>query len=429
MIRRLHPALLACCLSVVAVTADAGENWERFRGPNGSGSADDKKVPVRFSEQDNLIWKTAIPGAGNGSPIVWGDRIFVHTANVDGSERSLLCLDVRTGSILWTRSIPGTKVKIRYDSSMASSTPTTDGSAVYIAFWDGKDIIMSAYDFQGAPLWSTNLGPFISQHGAGGSPILYKDKILFANDMDKDDPVTKVPVSRPSFLIALNKKTGELAWEVPREPVRACYSPPFLHAGKGGAPELMVLSTTGITAYNPDTGAKLWELAQWQAKTVRMPLRTIASPTIVGDVVVATSGDGAGDRYAAGVSLGGTGKSAERLWDNNKDFPYVPCPLSVGAHIYFVNDKGFAGCYEATSGKRIWQERQPDSEFQASPLLIDGKIYAGSLQGDVFVFAAEPTYKLLARNTLGERIRATPAVAHDRLYIRGDKHLFCIGAK
>src|SRR5207237_3056667 len=126
------------------------------------------------------------------------------------------------------KSIPAQPAKIRADSSLASSTPTTDGKAVYVSFWDGKDILLSAYDFQGDMLWSKNLGGFNSQHGAGASPILYKDKLILANDMDKDDFNSKVPNERPSMLMAFDKRTGRLLWEVPRAAERACYSAPFL---------------------------------------------------------------------------------------------------------------------------------------------------------------------------------------------------------
>jgi outer membrane protein assembly factor BamB len=422
--------LLCLGLFLCARAADAGDHWERFRGPNGDGVANDKGVPLEFSDKHNVLWKTPIPGDGNSSPIVWGERVFLQTASTDGTQRMLLCLAARDGKVLWTRSIPGVKVKIRYDSSLASSTPTTDGAAVYIAFWDGKDIIVSAYDMQGTPLWNRNLGEFVSQHGAGASPILYKDKLLFVNDMDRENPATKKAVNRPALLLALNKKTGAIVWEIPREAERACYSAPFLHETKsGGAPELIVVSTTALTAYNPDDGTKTWELPHWQGKLVRMPLRTVASATLVGNTLIASSGDGAGDRFAAGVALEGigTGTKAQRVWENSKDFPYVPCPLQRGPHLYFVNDAGFAGCYEARSGQRIWHERVPGAKFTASPVMIDGKIYAASDAGDVFVFAADPNYRQLAKNTLGERIRATPAVANDRLYIRGQNHLFCIG--
>jgi outer membrane protein assembly factor BamB len=161
-----------------------------------------------------------------------------------------------------------------------------------------------------------------------------------------------------------------------------------------------------------------------------MPLRTVASPALADGVLIACSGDGAGDRLGVAIALPGVGKTdtPRRLWENNrKEFPYVPCPLARGDHFYFVNDKGFAGCFEARTGKRVWFERLPDTDFYASPLLINGKVYAASEAGNVFVFAAEPAFKLLAQNSLGERIRATPAVADGRLYVRGERHLFCIG--
>ncbi len=409
-------------------TPPAGANhWDRFRGPNGSGKVDDPGIPLTFGPNKDLLWKVALPGTGNSSPVIWGQRLFLHAASADGKSRSLLCLDVADGKTLWQQSIPGAQVKIRADSSFASSTPTTDGQAIYVSFWDGTDILLSAYDFDGKRLWSKNLGPFNSQHGAAASPILYKDKVILANDMDKDDFTTKKPNARPSMLIALDKRTGELVWETPRVAERACYSAPFLRQAPGRSdPELVVTSTTAITGYDLESGSVLWEAKNWQEPSGKGPLRTVASPAILGDVLCVCSGGDAG-RYAIGLSLPAAGKAPAPLWDNRKDFPYVASPLAHGAHFYFVNDAGFAGCYEARTGKRIWFERLADSGFHASPLLIDGKIYATSAAGAVYVVAAEPTYRLLAHNELGEVVRATAAVAGGRLYIRGERHLFCIG--
>lgn len=419
-------------LLVASIVCLAGaDNWDRFRGPNGTGTADDKGIPVTFGTIENVIWKVALPGVGNSSPIVWGRHLFLHSASKDGKLRTLLCLDTADGKILWQRSIPGVHIPIRADSSFASSTPTTDGQAVYVSFWDGKDILVLAYDFQGKGLWRKNLGPFNSQHGAGASPILYKDKLILANDMDKDDFTTKIPNARPSMLVALDKRTGDLVWETPREAERACYSAPFLRHQPGRSePELVVTSTTAITGYNPDSGAKLWEAKNWQQDGVKSPLRTVASPALLGSILCVTSGGDAG-RYAVGLALPGAGKSdaPRRLWDNRKDFPYVASPLAHGDHIYFVNDTGFAGCYHARTGKRVWYERLADAGFHASPLLIDGLIYAPSTAGDIYVLAAEPTYRLLARNELAEVTRSTCAVAGGRLYIRGERTLFCIGKK
>jgi outer membrane protein assembly factor BamB len=416
---------------IVGIVCLAGaDNWDRFRGPNGTGTADDKGIPVSFSANENVLWKVALEGAGNSSPIVWGKRLFLHSASKDGKLRTLLCLDTADGTILWQRSIPGAHVTIRADSSFASSTPTTDGQAVYVSFWDGKEILVSAYDFQGEKLWSKNLGTFNSQHGAGASPILYKDKLILANDMDKDDFTTKVPNARPSMLIALNKQTGALVWETPRTAERTCYSAPFLRQVPGQSePELVVTSTTAVTGYNLESGAKLWE-APWQENGPKSPLRTVASPALLGDILCVTSGGDAG-RFAVGLALPDAGKkeAPQRLWENRKDFPYVASPLAHGEHFYFVNDVGYAGCYHARTGKRVWFERLADSGFHASPLLIDGKIYAPNAAGDVYVFAADPTYRLLARNELGEPIRATAAVAGGRLYICGERHLYCVGTR
>lgn len=420
-----------------ARTGEAGQQpstafWDRFRGPNGTGTSDDKNIPLKFSANENLIWKVEVPGAGNSSPIVWDKHLFLQSASKDGKLRTLLCLDTANGKIRWQKSISAEFAKIRADSSLASSTPTTDGQAVYVSFWDGKGIVLSAYDFQGNSLWNKNLGPFNSQHGAGASPILYKDKLILANDMDKDDFTTKVPNDRPSMLMALNKKTGGLIWETPRVAERACYSLPFLlHRPGQKEPELIVTSSTAVTGYNVETGAKLWEAKGWQEPALKEPLRTVATPALVGDVLCVCSGGGGSPRFAIGLELPGPGPSAapKRLWENRKDFPYVPSPLARGEHVYFVNDTGIAGCYHARTGKRVWFERLTESGFHSSPLLIDGKVYAASTTGDVYVFAAEPTFKLLAHNELGEMVRATPAVADGLLYIRGEQHLFCIGKK
>jgi outer membrane protein assembly factor BamB len=403
--------------------------WDRFRGPNGTGTIDDKDVPLTFGANENLIWKVALAGAGNSSPIVWGKHLFLQSASKDGKLRSLLCVDTADGKIRWQRNVPAGPATIRADSSLASSTPTTDGKAVYVSFWDGKDILVSAYDFQGDALWSKNLGAFNSQHGAGASPILYKDKLILANDMDKDDFNTKVPNARPSMVIVLDKRTGQLVWETPRVAERACYSAPFLLQQPGQKePVLVVTSTTAVTGYNVETGVKLWEAKGWQEHAVKVPMRTVASPALAGDILCVCSG-GDGGRFAIGLALPGSGNTdaPKRLWDNRKDFPYVPSPVARGEHFYFVNDAGFAGCYHARTGKRMWLERLTDTGFHASPLVINGKVYATSTAGDVYVFTAEPTFRLLARNELGEVVRATAAVAEGRLYIRGERHMFCIG--
>ena len=416
-----------CLWADDATKPDVGV-WSRFRGPNGSGVSSDRNIPLTFGPADNILWKIETPGVGNSSPIVWGNRLFLHAASRDGKQRSLVCLDIHDGKVRWQKTFSAQPAKIRSDSSLASSTPATDGSSVFVCFWDGKDVVAAAFDLEGKQLWSKNLGVFNSQHGPGASPILYQDKLILAHDMDKDDFTTKVPNPKPSMLIAFDKRSGEVLWETPRTAERACYSAPFLRNGTDSKrPELVVTSTTAVTGYDIENGAKLWEAKGWQ--DTKVPMRTVASPALAGDVLCLCSAGDSG-RFALGLALpkAGTTEPPSRLWENRKDLPYVPSPVAHGDHFYFVTDAGYAGCISARTGKREWLERITSSGgFYASPLMIDGKIYAASSSGDVYVVQAEPKYRLLAHNELGDVVRATPAVADGRLYIRGERYLWCIG--
>ena len=406
------------------------QTWSRFRGPNGSGVADGQNIPVEFSGSSGILWKTPIPGTGNSSPVVWDKHLYLLTASKDGKQRSLLCLDATSGKILWQRDFPGEYVKLnRKETSLASATAAVDADGVYLPIWNGANVQMTAHSHQGELLWNKNLGQWISQHGTGSSPIIVGDKIIFALDGDikdiKGNPIDGAP--QPT-LMAFDKKTGDRVWETPREGYRACYSAPFLVERNGGR-ELIVTSTMSIAGYNPETGKELWSWDwMWDKKGFKFPLRTVAGSLVVGDTLIATSGDGGGDRRMVALTLPASGKPDYAWGDGNKVFPYVACPLTRGGHVYFVNEKGNAGCYDAKTGKEIWYKRLTDpNRFLASPVLIDGKIYAPTVDGDVFVFAAEPTYQLLARNKMDERFVASPAVALGRLYLRGQNHLFCVG--
>jgi outer membrane protein assembly factor BamB len=399
---------------LMGTVAAVGGDWPRFRGPNGTGTTTDKEVPVHWTEKENVLWKTPLPGAGHSSPVVWGDRLFVQSASADGKERSLLCVDTGNGKILWTRAAPGGRAKTHLKNTLASSTPATDGERVYAVFWDGQDQSLAAYDFKGELVWKRELGAFRSQHGAGGSPMAHDGLVYFNNDQDGK-----------AELLALDARKGETVWKAERKAFRACYSTPFLHDKGAGEMELIVCSTAGVTSYHPKKGDENWN-CRWLGD--RMPLRTVSSPIVVNDVVFATAGDGAGDRHLLAVRLGGKGDVTKThlAWENLHDFPYVPCLLGSGEHLYGVTDLGFAFCCEAKTGKEVWNTRLA-GPVTASPVMIDGKVYAVSDKGDVYVFEAATTFKLLARNTVGEPVSATPAVADGKLFIRGEEHLFCIG--
>ncbi len=417
-LRRLSGLLLlaACAAIGPALTADAG-NWPRFRGPNGTGGSDDSDIPVKWTDE-NVAWKVALPGAGNSSPIVWGDRLFIQSASTDGKERYLLCLSTTDGKEVWKKSVPGGKSRMNAKNSLASSTPATDGERVYGYFWDGEAVALHAFDFKGDHLWKYDIGKFSSDHGAGASPMLCDGKVILLNDQGEGASV-----------LAIEAKTGKKAWETKREHFqnRACYSTPFQLNRKGDGVELVVGSTTGVTGYDPASGAKNWQY-DWSFEG--QPLRTVASPLLAeGGFIIVNSGDGIGYRTTVALRPGSKdGTRPKLVWESKKSkfMPYVPCFLSRRDHLYWVSDTGFAGCTVTETGETVWHERLGEA-FTASPVLIEDKVYAVDESGKVFVFAAEPKFKLLAKNDVGEPVLATPAVAGGKLFIRGKSYLYCIG--
>jgi outer membrane protein assembly factor BamB len=413
--------LLAACAALGLALSAGAANWPRFRGPNGSGAADDKDIPVQWAEKD-IVWKVTLPGVGNSSPIVWGDRLFIQSASTDGKERYLLCLNTSDGKEVWKRSVGGARAKMNAKNSLASSTPATDGERVYAYFWDGESVALHAFDFKGEPLWKYDIGKFSSDHGAGASPMVYAGKVVLLNDQGEGGSV-----------IALDGKTGQRAWVAKREHFqnRACYATPFVLERRGQPAELIVASTMGVTGYDPETGAENW---QYELTFPGRPLRVVSSPfPAEGGLVVVSCGDGSGERKTFAIRPGGKdGTRPSLAWDSTKakEMPYVPGFLSRGEHLYWVNDYGFAGCTAAKTGEILWKKQLTSREtigFSSSPVLVGDKVYAADEAGDVFVFAAEPAFRLLAKNRLGDKVMATPAVADGRLFIRGDNHLYCIG--
>lgn len=410
----MHRPLSALALPLLIASIVHAENWDRFRGPDGKGEAVNQNLPDKFDGK--ILWKVPVPGLGTSSPVIWGEHILLASSSEKGDERSLICLNRKDGSTAWVKKFPGVFSKTHAKNTMASSTPSTDGKAIYSAIWDGKAVALYAHDFKGKELWKLPLAPWTSQHGPGGSPILLDGKLYYLYDMDGK-----------STLYAVDPKSGQVVWENSREAHRACYSAPILSRGPGGKPEIIICSTTAIQSYAPENGDVNWS---WNWTFTKMALRTITTPMEIDGKLVACSGDGSGERNAVGLDLKGLGKGAKvtQMWENKKDFPYVPNLLQKDKLIYFVADKGYAGCYDL-KGERLWYERIPEAYFTASPILVDGKMIAASEEGDVYVFNASPKFREPVVNRLGEMIRATPAVADGRLYIRGMKNLYCIGNK
>ncbi len=389
-----------------------GADWTRFRGPNGTGISSDRDVPVKWTAK-NILWKTPLPGSSHSSPIVVKGKVYLLSATP--TDRLVVCVDAGKGNVLWTRKVPGAVGKAHRKSSLASATPCSDGQRIFCVFWDGRAVGLYAYDLDGTPLWDASLGSFKSQHGPGFSPIVADGKVIVNNDQDGK-----------ATLQAFHAADGKPAWTVSRPAFRTCYSTPFLHDQGVAGPELIVTSTAGLTGYDPANGKELWNFT-WSFPV--KPLRTVGSAVVGDGLAFLASGDGDGSRAMIAVKLGGKGDLTRTnlVWEKDSGTPYVPSLLAWKGHLYTINDDGVAVCYEGKTGKETWRGRL-GGNVSASPVLIDGKVYSIDEKGVVFVFEARPDeFKLLASNKLGETVYATPAVANGRLYVRGAKHLICVG--
>lgn len=412
--------VLAAALIVIGSAADlrAGD-WTRFRGPNGTGISTDDAIPVEFGPDKNLAWKVALPGGGHGSPVVAAGRVYLQAAEKGGNGRTLVAYDLADGKEKWRRTFPGTTARTHKKNSLASGTPAVDGKGVYVVVWDGAALTLEATTLEGKPSWSVPLGKFAGQHGAGASPMVVAGRVVVNVDQDGAAEV-----------VAVDAASGKVSWRKTRKAYRTCYSTPIvLDRGQGTDPLVVVGSTAGLTAYEPSSGAEAWNWV-WDWSDSRAPLRTVAGPVAGDGLIFLNAGDGAGDRAAVAVKPGTSGSSGKEAvaWSDKRTFPYVPTMIVDDGHLFFVNDRGIAGCSNAKDGKSVWVERL-GGDVSASPVLAGGRIYAPDEKGTVHVFAAAVKFQRLAANNVGEPIFASPAVADGRLLIRGDAHLFCFAKK
>lgn len=386
----------------------AAADWPRFRGPNGSGVGD--VTAVKLGKAD-LAWKCEIPGVGHSSPIVVGNRVFLQSASADGAKRMLVCVSATSGVVEWVTTVPGKKAHTHAKSSLASSTPSSDGERVYLSVWDGQGVSVYAFDFAGKQLWQTPLGDFASQHGYGSSAVAACGKVFVNFDQDG-----------AAEFVALDPATGKKAWAAPRKPFRACSSCPLVR-DVGGKQEVIIDSTAGLTGYDPDTGAVNWN---WDWPFDGMALRTVGSPVLADGLIVAISGDGGGSRAAVAFKPG----AGQPLWQKLKDTPYVPGPVVVDGHIYWVTDAGRAMCVELATGREVWNEYLFSKPVTASLILAGGVVLAISEDGKAVGFKPTPAgLEKVVEGAIGEAVLATPAAANGRLFVRGSRHLFCFGPK
>jgi outer membrane protein assembly factor BamB len=399
---------LVFLLSVVVPVIAAAQDWPEFRGPGGQGHSAERGLPLEWGEGKNVAWKSQVPGLGWSTPVIAGDRVWLTTA-VEGSSVSLrvLAFDVTNGRELVNVevfNIPGSRREINPKNTWASPSPVIDGDRVYVHFGaDGT----AALSISGEIIWKARF-EYTSQHGAGGSPIVYRDLLIFNCDG-----------SDVAFVIALDKATGKVRWKTNRGiPADQAYTTPLMiHAA--GRDQLISVGAYRARAYDPLSGKEIWRV-RYDDGFSNVPRPVFAHGLVYiatgfqQPSLLAVRPDGVGDVTRTHIA-----------WSLTRGAPLTPSPLIVGDELYVVTDGGIASCVDARSGEVIWQTRLGGT-YSASPVFADGRIYFPAEGGVTTVIAPGREPKRLATNTLNGALLSSIAVAHGSLFLRTDTHLYRI---
>lgn len=397
------------------------ENWERFRGPTGQGISSEKDLPLHWNANSNVLWKTEIPGEAWSSPIVYNDRIFLTTATDGGVSLRIVCVERTSGKILWNNEyFKQTPKRKEARNSYATPTPVTDGNRVYAVFADGSFI---AVDFDGKVIWTNRSFKYYSQHGLAVSPILYKDLLILPFDHSSEGDNKRLGWQLPweeSFVLCLDKNTGNLRWKAMRGLSRIGHVTPLVV--RSGARDILVSGAGDVVqAFDLADGKCIWRIYSQGEGVV---------PSIVsGDgLIFATSGFEKPTIRA--IRLGGIGDVTKThiAWEQTRGVPMVPSMLYVKPYLYSITDNGIATCFKADTGEIVWQERI-GGNHASSPVYADGKIYFLSMEGETTVIEAGSVFKVLAKNPLNEKCQASMAISGKNIFIRTEKNLYCIGRK
>lgn len=418
---------ILCSLTLTPVVQ--AENWPGWRGPRGDGSSHDQNVPMSWDGTTgrNILWKVPVPGKGHASPIVWGDCVFLVTCDQEKQERQLIRLDAATGKPLWTRVVLKSLLETKHNlNSYASSTPATDGQLVYVAFLevDGTTIParnvgrarpvtvgvmnVAAYDFDGNRKWLVKPGEFVSVHGFCSSPVIHGELLIVNGDHDGK-----------SYIVALDRNTGETVWKVPRDYETRSYVTPIIRE-VAGRTQMFVPGSRHLACLNPADGSEYWRV-----DGPDLPEQYVASPCFDGKNFFMAAGFPT--HHVIAVKPGGTGDVTKThvLWHTKDVRCYVPSPVLAGNALYVADDRGTASAFDTNTGEKIWKERM-GNHFSASLIATKSHVFFVADDGTTKVVKAGPEPSVVEENPLGEYSFASPAIANGRIYIRGEKNLYCI---
>jgi outer membrane protein assembly factor BamB len=407
-------------LAFYACSLFAG-NWPQWRGPSLNGVSDEKNLPVRWSKEENITWRLAMPSRSGSTPIIWGEDIFLNVA--DGDNLEAWCVNRSDASIRWKRPLAAGNYKIN-KQNMSSPSPVTDGKTVWFLTGTG---ILKAFDFSGKELWTRDIqkdyGKFGLNWGYGSSALLHEGALYVPvlHGMKTDDP---------SYLLKIDAKSGKTIWKQER-PTKAIsespdsyITPALLRSGSNT--EIVLTGGDVVTGHDPASGKELWR-ADGLNPTNSPVNRIIASPLVNDGIIYAPTRI----RPLLALKAGGRGDitKSHLLWTFNNG-PDVPTPVTDGQYLYLPNDRGIVWCVDARTGKEIYGgQRIKPAIYSSSPVLADGKIYISNEEGLTTVIKAGPQFEILAENALGEYILSSPAVSDGQIFIRTEQAVYCIGKR
>lgn len=398
-------------LLLAAAALQADSSWPGWRGPRADGHSLEKDLPARWTEEA-VAWKTPLPGSGQSSPVIWGERIFLTAALEKGKQRVVFCVNRKTGKIEWEKvAWTGNPEPSHPMNGWASATCTVDAERVYAFFGRGGGIHCFTHD--GTPVWSRDLGTFEGAWGTAASPVLAGDLVVQNCDSAKD-----------ARLVAIDRKTGKEAWTAAREPNIGWSTPVLIEAG--GRRELALNGQTGVIAYDPGSGKELWSCRCAAGR---------GEPTVTpaNGLLYVANGLPGGGLYS--IRPGGSGDvtPTHRLWITRRKDRDTPSPIVLGDVVLMANLKlSILTAYEASTGKELWTQKV-GGQISSSPVAYGGKAFFVAESGETIVVDPKAEEKIVGRNTVGpgegEIFRASLTPIDGQVFLRSDRTLYCIGKR
>jgi outer membrane protein assembly factor BamB len=407
--RFLIPVLLCLAFHLPAQS----ENWNRFRGPDGTGALKSGNFPDSWTSS-KYAWSFKLPGVGHSSPVLWGDKLFTTCASESNGEQFVLCLDAKAGKKLWQKTFPSKVYPHHKFNSFASATPCVDHEYVFVSWTTKESNDLLCLDHNGELVWHRDFGKFQTQHGNGFSPIVEGDVVVVTHDHEI-----------ASSILCLDRKTGRTLWKTPRDGSKPSATTPLAYrTGKGNLQFVSNSKSHGCYGLDAQTGKLLWETG-----SDTLDLRSVSSPVFAEGLFFASCGAGGrGSRLVAIRPPTTPGQKPEIAYILKKNIPYVPTPLPFKDMLFLISDGGIASCLKTATGEVLWRERLEGNYF-ASPVLINGKVCIVSREGEVRILSiTKEKMDVLGLSKLEEKTYNTPAISPKSIFFRSYSTIRCLNS-